>query len=173
MQVVIYQSSRRWVDCAGLSSPWSLASRQYQFRHPAAADASAARHIVRSALCFQQVRTLLVGPHPGPKKRKRPGAGNRGQIKSRSISQLPHPKSVLTFMSAVTEQHFLPIELAKLWGLSPSKIRRMFEDEPGVLRIGEPSRKVGRALKRSCYTMRIPESVAQRVHARLTSRKPY
>jgi hypothetical protein len=70
-----------------------------------------------------------------------------------------------------TEHHFQPAALAKLWGLSPSKIRRMFENEPGVLRIGSPSRYVGRALKRGMYTMRIPESVAQRVHDRLTVRK--
>jgi hypothetical protein len=77
-------------------------------------------------------------------------------------------------MSAFTEQHFLPIELSKLWALSPSKIRRMFEHEPGVLLTGEPSRRVGRILKRSYYTMRIPASVAERVHARLTAKKkPY
>ena len=71
-------------------------------------------------------------------------------------------------MSALTEQHFLPADLAKVWGLSPSKVRRMFEEEPGVLRIGEPSRRVGRALKRSYYSMRIPERVAQKVYSRLT-----
>lgn len=70
----------------------------------------------------------------------------------------------------ITEQHYQPADLAKLWGLSPSKVRRIFEKEPGVLRIGEPSRRVGRALKRSYFTMRIPESVAQRVHQRLTRR---
>lgn len=71
----------------------------------------------------------------------------------------------------LTEHHFQPAELAKMWGLSESKIRRMFQAEPGVMRIGEPSRRVGRTLKRSYFTMRIPESVAQRVHQRLT-RKP-
>ena len=75
------------------------------------------------------------------------------------------------FASTLTEQHYQPGDLAKMWGLSPSKVRRLFENEPGVLRIGEPSRRVGRALKRSYFTMRIPESVAQRVHDRLTVRK--
>jgi len=70
-----------------------------------------------------------------------------------------------------TEHHFQPADLAKLWGLSPTKIRRMFEDEPGVLRIGQPSRRVGRILKRSYHSLRIPESVAQRVHDRLTARR--
>lgn len=66
------------------------------------------------------------------------------------------------------ERHYSPKELAH-WGLSESKIRRLFENEPGVLRLGEPSRRVGRKLKRSYFTMRIPETVALRVHRRLTS----
>jgi hypothetical protein len=70
----------------------------------------------------------------------------------------------------LTEHHFQPADLAKLWGLSPSKVRRLFENEPDVLRIGEPSRRVGRVLKRAYYTLRIPQSVAQRVHDRLTAR---
>ena len=68
------------------------------------------------------------------------------------------------------EQHYTPRELARLWKLSETKIRRLFEREPGVLRIGEPSRRVGRKLKRSYYTMRIPESVALRAHRRLTAK---
>ncbi len=67
------------------------------------------------------------------------------------------------------EQHYSPKEIAQRWGLSETKVRRMFEAEPGVLRIGEPSRRVGRKLKRGYYTMRIPESVAVRVHRRLTA----
>jgi hypothetical protein len=66
------------------------------------------------------------------------------------------------------EQHFSPRDLTR-WGLSETKIRRLFEHEPGVLRIGEPSRRVGRRLKRSYYTMRIPESIALRVYRRLTA----
>lgn len=71
----------------------------------------------------------------------------------------------------VTEHHFHPADLAKLWGLSPSKIRRMFENEPGVMLVGSPSRRVGRALRRSYFTMRIPASVAERVHQKLTAGK--
>jgi hypothetical protein len=70
-----------------------------------------------------------------------------------------------------TEHHFQPAALAKLWSLSPSKVRRLFENEPGVLRIGEPSRRVGRVLKRGYLTLRIPQSVAERVHDRLTARR--
>jgi hypothetical protein len=78
---------------------------------------------------------------------------------------------VLPFMSALAhEQHYDPKELATLWGISPEKVRRMFAAEPGVLKIGEPSRRVGRKLTRSYYTMRIPHSVAERVHSKLTRR---
>ena len=67
------------------------------------------------------------------------------------------------------ERHLTPQELADLWNLHPSKIRRMFENESGVLRIGEPSRRVGRTLKRSYHTMRIPQSVAERVYKKLAA----
>lgn len=66
------------------------------------------------------------------------------------------------------ERHFTPHEIAVLWGLSESKIRRLFAAEPGVIRLGLPSRRVGRRLKRSYFTMRVPASVAERVHRRLT-----
>lgn len=70
--------------------------------------------------------------------------------------------------SSTFERHFTPKDLAELWSLSDTKIRRMFEHEPGVLREGEPSRRLGRKLKRRYFTMRIPESVAIRVHRRLS-----
>ena len=71
------------------------------------------------------------------------------------------------------EKHFTPQELAEMWGLSATKIRCMFREEAGVVRIGEPSRRTGRSLTRRYYTLRIPESVAERVHNRLTSKSPY
>ena len=71
--------------------------------------------------------------------------------------------------SLATERHFTPVELAALRNLAQSTIRELFQDEPGVIRMGEPSRRVGRTLKRAYYSMRIPQSVAERVHARLTA----
>jgi hypothetical protein len=67
------------------------------------------------------------------------------------------------------QKHYTPGELGDLWHLAPSRIRELFTDEPGVIRIGEPSRREGRQLKRSYFTLRIPESAVERVHARLTS----
>ncbi len=59
------------------------------------------------------------------------------------------------------ERHYTPEELAELWHFDESTIRRMFMDEPGVLTYGKESRHDGR---RDYVTLRIPESVALRVH---------
>jgi hypothetical protein len=61
------------------------------------------------------------------------------------------------------QRHFTPKELAQRWALDESTIRRMFMDEPGVLKIGKANRRDG---KRDYITLRIPESVALRVHQR-------
>ena len=61
------------------------------------------------------------------------------------------------------ERHFEPAELGKLWGLSDDTIRRIFESEDGVLRHTETNR-----LKRKYVSMRIPESVAVRVHRKMS-----
>jgi hypothetical protein len=75
----------------------------------------------------------------------------------------------LSGLAGEHEQHYTPKEIARRWGTSDTKIRRLFENERGALRIGDPSRRVGRRLKRSYFTMRIPEAVAFRIHGRLTS----
>ena len=61
------------------------------------------------------------------------------------------------------EHHFTPRELAELWKFDESTIRRMFIDEPGVLIYGKEKRRDGR---RDYVTLRIPESVAQKVYER-------
>ena len=62
-----------------------------------------------------------------------------------------------------TEKHFTPRELADMWSLSYDKILDMFTREPGVVVICEPKRG-----RRTYRTLRIPQSVAERVHRRLT-----
>ena len=64
-------------------------------------------------------------------------------------------------MEAELERHFTPQQLAALWCLHESTIRRLFIDEPGVLKYGKEARHDGR---RDYVTLRIPESVALRVH---------
>ena len=63
------------------------------------------------------------------------------------------------------EAHYTPAEVAQAWGVSADTIRRMFQGEPGVLVI-EPARS--RFSRRRYRTMRIPASVAERVHRRMT-----
>lgn len=65
------------------------------------------------------------------------------------------------------ERHFKPEELGKLWGLSANAIRDLFEDENGVLKIVRPEK----LHKRKYTTLRIPASVAERVHARFDARR--
>ena len=70
--------------------------------------------------------------------------------------------------SPAFERHFTPEELGKVWGLSSDTVRRVFEKEPGVLVI--QSTRSG-AHARRYRTLRIPESVAMRVHRRMTNIK--
>jgi|SRR5208283_4782747 len=63
------------------------------------------------------------------------------------------------------DKHYAPDELAELWGVSTETIRSIFREEPGVLKIG----KTGGNYRRGYVTLRIPESVAERVHRRLSA----
>ena len=63
------------------------------------------------------------------------------------------------------EHHYTPDQLAKKWNVSADTVRRLFEREPGVLIIEHFKAKA----KRRYRTLRIPESVALRVHRRLTN----
>ncbi|HXP83736.1 MAG TPA: hypothetical protein VN841_03405 [Bryobacteraceae bacterium] len=62
-------------------------------------------------------------------------------------------------------RHFTATELAEIWKLDETTIRRVFLDEPGVLKIGKSNRRDG---KRDYVTLRIPESVALRVYQERT-----
>ena len=63
------------------------------------------------------------------------------------------------------EPHYTLAQVAEAWGVSTDTVRRMFEGEPGVLII-EPA--PGRYSRRRRYrTLRIPASVADRVHRRM------
>ena len=68
--------------------------------------------------------------------------------------------------SAHAERHYAVTEIAEMWNLSPDKVRELFENEPGVLVLGERSPRH----KRRYVTLRIPRSVLERVHHRLSSK---
>ncbi len=67
--------------------------------------------------------------------------------------------------SPMTERHLTVRQVAAILNLSDDKVRRMFQDEPGVLVIGDQTTKS----KRRYTTLRIPESVLQRVLKRLSN----
>ncbi len=56
-------------------------------------------------------------------------------------------------------------EAAARLKVSVSTARRLFQDEPGIIRIGKSGRRDG---KRDYLTIRIPESVFARVYRELT-----
>jgi len=63
-----------------------------------------------------------------------------------------------------TEKHYTPMELAGLWGLHGKTVRELFKSEQGVIVLGNT--KTTR-YRKAYTTLRIPASVAERVHRRL------
>jgi hypothetical protein len=61
------------------------------------------------------------------------------------------------------EKHYSVLELAQLWQLSEKTIRRMFENEPGVILWGVAESRSRRRYR----TLRIPATVVLRVHRQL------
>ncbi len=58
------------------------------------------------------------------------------------------------------ERHYSVPEIAEAWNLSRDAVRKLFEREAGVLVLGNDG---GRG-KRGYHTLRVPESVMERVH---------
>ena len=80
------------------------------------------------------------------------------------MTGLLETKRIEADASQASERHYSVAEVAEMWNLSVNTVRRIFENEPGVLAIGEPRPKYGR--RRGKVTLRIPQSVLQRVHRR-------
>ena len=67
-----------------------------------------------------------------------------------------------------TERHYSPKEIAQMWGVSDSTVRKLFEDTPGVLRISMPRLTKPRKHKPH-VRLSVPHSVLVRVHEAQTS----
>jgi len=65
-------------------------------------------------------------------------------------------------MSDCFSRHYRVKDLAAMWGLCANTVRKMFADEPGVLKFECLS------AKSKHVTLSIPESVALRVHERIS-----
>jgi hypothetical protein len=91
-------------------------------------------------------------------RRKLPPSRYQEQGRPPGGSRIPRPPEVGVF-----EKHYSVKELSELWSLSERTIRRMFIQEPGVLEWGTSETRTKRCYK----TIRIPQSVAQRVYRKL------
>ena len=92
------------------------------------------------------------------------------RTRARSLVQIR--KSQACSESAVdlaNEKHYSVIEISKLWALSLKTVRRIFENEPGVIVWGHPEK----SRRRGYRTLRVPETVLQRVHRKLRSQDGY
>lgn len=66
---------------------------------------------------------------------------------------------------ALSARYYSVKEIADLLNLSPDCVRKLFQDEPGVLVLGDQSSKY----KRRYTTLRIPEPVLRRVVRRMSN----
>lgn len=85
-------------------------------------------------------------------------------VKYHEVSPLKHRDSS-PLKSPAVERHYSPTELASTWGLSPETIRQLFENESGVIVLGNTESR----RKRRYRTFRIPESVVFRVHKKIAT----
>jgi hypothetical protein len=74
---------------------------------------------------------------------------------------MPAPAAIEPAAPQFMERHFSVAELAAIWNLSHETVRVTFISEPGVLRIQHGKH----------ITMRIPQSIAEKVYRRLQERR--
>jgi hypothetical protein len=106
--------------------------------------------------------------HPTP---KHPNPADLLRVSEKFLNWKPEeePEKPLTVddleqSHVMAEKHYTPTELAEMWGVSVQTVRELFKDEDGVLKIGSDGTRNRRAYK----TLRIPHSVAERVHTKLS-----
>jgi len=85
---------------------------------------------------------------------------NSHRLQDRTTEQISSSASPTQAGGVFAEHHYTVAEVAAMWNLSKDAVRRMFQDESGVLVLG--GRSSGR--KRRYTTLRIPQSVLERVH---------
>ena len=69
------------------------------------------------------------------------------------------------------EPHYTLAELAEAWHMSERTLRDWFVGEIGVIRFGVP--RLRKQKKRAYVSLRIPQSVAERVYYRITGKQIY
>ena len=101
-------------------------------------------------------RSWVVGSAADLQQRQAWMRERQSSAGSAAVSQSP-------ISSHFAERHYTAAELSELWSLSPDVVRRLFEREPGVLVIGDQATRS----KRRYTTLRVPQSVVERVHRRM------
>ena len=74
------------------------------------------------------------------------------------------PTAAADPLSLATERHYTVQEVAEMWAMSPQTICRIFEDEPGILKVSFPRLSRKQAKRTPRVSLRIPASVLARVH---------
>ena len=101
-------------------------------------------------------------PQPRPQRVEGPSGDARKPFAESQRFRDWQPSNV----AGILETHYTPQQVAEMWGVGVDMIRETFENEPGVLLLGDRNPKH----KRRYITMRIPESVLARVYRRLTAK---
>ena len=90
--------------------------------------------------------------------------GNQSAVNREAPAAAPAPMAASGPATAASiERHYSAGEIAGMWGLNVETIRRVFDREPGVVVLQGPAKKGKRPYK----TIRVPQTVLDRVHRRL------
>lgn len=81
-------------------------------------------------------------------------------------ARLKPTRSNVEKSSLIKDKHWSVVEVAEQWGISTDLVRDIFKDEDGVLIVERPRTRT----KRSYSTIRIPESVLERVYNEMSRR---
>ena len=79
------------------------------------------------------------------------------------VSEIGSSSQLAPANAVESERHFTAKEVAEAWNLSQDTIYRLFVNEPGVLLLVSEKKKY----RRTRRTLRIPESIKNRVYRRL------
>jgi hypothetical protein len=78
--------------------------------------------------------------------------------------RMPRLEPVSIVQTSEAETYYTLAEIAELWRVSEDTVRRLFENEPGVLVLGDSRPR----WKRRYRTIRVPASVLERVRRMLS-----
>lgn len=103
--------------------------------------------------CFDESGLRRIQELAAERQSDRARSGSNAH--SRSVERKSHKRD----KSAPDAEFYSVAEVAGMWNLSPDTIRRLFQDEKGVIPLGEANPRG----KRRRVTLRIPREVVERV----------